>query len=362
MPQGKFFRIGYAIIIIFLIIYLGTLIDFIFTPIVVLVQTLFAPVVLGGVLYYLFRPFVNLLSRKIHRGLSILILYLSAIAILTLIIIFIGPEIQRQVNNFVDNVPYFVNQVRLWLLNLQQYAFIANLQESDMFQLEEIVSRFSSFINNFVSVLGSNIAALIGFITNIIMIIVIIPFVLFYMLYEGDKVPKMLLKLIPKRHRNDGQKILADMDHALSSYIQGQIIVSVCVGALCYIGYLIIGLEYSLILAIIAMFTNVIPFIGPWIGTLPSVFVGFFFHSPFMALLVIIVIVIVQQIESNIISPQVMGKKLSIHPLTIIFLILVAGRFAGLLGLILAVPTYAVGKVIVSHTYRLWKLRNDAVE
>lgn len=81
-----------------------------------------------------------------------------------------------------------------------------------------------------------------------------------------------------------------------------------------------------------------------------------------MALLVIIVIVIVQQIESNIISPQVMGKKLSIHPLTIIFLILVAGRFAGLLGLILAVPTYAVGKVIVSHTYRLWKLRNDAVE
>lgn len=362
MPDGKFFRIGYAIIIIFLIIYLGTLIDFIFTPLVVLVKTLFAPILLGGILYYLFRPFVNLLSKKIPRGLSILILYLSAIAFFTTLIVFIGPEVRKQVNNLVDNLPYFVNEVRVWVLQLQQYEIVAKLQESEMFELEELVTRFSSFINNFVSQLGSNIASFIGFITNIVMIIIIIPFVLFYMLYEGDKIPKNFIKFFAKKHQGDVQKILHDMDHALSSYIQGQIIVSVCVGILCYIGFLIIGLDYSLILALIIMFTNVIPFIGPWIGTIPSVLVGFFFHSPLMALLVIVVIVIVQQMESNIISPQVMGKKLSIHPLTIIFLIIVAGRFAGFLGLILAVPTYAVGKVIVSHAYRLWKLRKAADE
>jgi predicted PurR-regulated permease PerM len=151
------------------------------------------------------------------------------------------------------------------------------------------------------------------------------------------------------------------MDFALSSYIQGQIIVSICVGILAYIAFLIIGLDYPLVLALVAMFTNVIPFIGPWIGTIPAVIVGLL-NSPFMALLVVLAVVVVQQIESNLISPQVMGRKLSIHPLTIIFLLLVAGRFAGLLGLILAVPTYAVGKVLVLHIYRLWVLRNTTID
>ena len=362
MPQGKFFRIGYGIIMIFIIIYLGTLVDFIFKPIVVLVQTLFAPIILAGVLFYLFRPLVKILNRKLPRGVSILVLYLSAIAVFTNLIIFLGPEIQRQFNNLVDNMPYFISEIRLWAFSLQQYEFIANLQNSDLFSIEELTTKFASYANEFVSALGTNLASFISVITNIVMVIILIPFILFYMLYEGEKAPNQVLRLLPKKHQDDGKRILGDMDNALSSYIQGQIIVSAFVGVMCYIGYLIIGLEYPLILAIIAMFTNVIPFVGPWIGLVPAVVVGFFFHSPFMALLVIIVVTVVQQIESNLVSPRIHGKKLSIHPLTIILLILVAGNFAGLLGLILAVPTYAVGKVIVSHTYRLWKLRKLPTE
>ncbi len=357
MPQGKWFRFGYAIIMLFLIIYLGTKINFIFRPIAVLVQTLFAPIIIAGVLYYLARPFVNLLSKKIPRGLSIFILYLSAIALFSLFIFLLGPELQRQFNSLVRNTPYFVNDIRAYVIQLQQTEWFARFQVTESFSLEGIITRFGSYINEFVSALGTNIAALIGVITNIIIVIIIIPFVLFYMLKEGEKAPRQILRLLPEKQQQNGREILRDMDTALSSYIQGQIIVSFCVGVLAYIGYLIIGLDYPLVLALIAMFTNVIPFVGPWIGTFPAVIVGLL-TSPLMALFVIIVVIIVQQVESNFISPQVMGRKLAIHPLTIILLLLVAGRFAGLLGLILAVPTYAVGKVIVSHTYRLWKLRN----
>src|SRR5690606_7889245 len=119
--------------------------------------------------------------------------------------------------------------------------------------------------------------------------------------------------------------------------------------------------DYPLVLALVAMFTNVIPFIGPWSGTLPGAIVGFL-DSPFMALLVIIVVIIVQQIESNVLSRLVTGQKHDIHTLTIILLLLVENRFAGILGLLLAVPAYAVGKVIVLHTYRLWKLRKKPTE
>lgn len=138
-------------------------------------------------------------------------------------------------------------------------------------------------------------------------------------------------------------------------------IVSSFVGILCYIAFTLIGLDYALILALVAMVTNVIPFLGPWLGTIPAVIVGLL-HSPLKALLVILLVVIIQQIESNILQPQVMGKKLSMHPVTVLSLILVAGSFAGIIGMLLAVPLYAVGKVIVTHAYRLWKLNRREAE
>jgi predicted PurR-regulated permease PerM len=361
MPQTKMFRFGYGIVLLFIIIYLGSLIDWVFTPLVILIQTLFAPIILAGVLFYLFRPFVNMLSMKLPRAIAILILYFGVIGLVTALIILIGPELQKQFFSFTRNMPIFINEIRDMFMSLQENEYISRFQEGENFSLEEITMEFANYLNNFVSRIGHNIANFIGVIANTIIIIIIIPFVLFYMLKEGEKAPNQFLKLLPEKRQNEGREILRAMDFALSSYIQGQIIVSICVGILAYIAFLIIGLDYPLVLALVAMFTNVIPFIGPWIGTIPAVIVGLL-NSPFMALLVVLAVVVVQQIESNLISPQVMGRKLSIHPLTIIFLLLVAGRFAGLLGLLLAVPTYAVGKVLVLHIYRLWVLRNTTID
>ncbi|GAE35393.1 AI-2E family transporter [Halalkalibacter akibai] len=361
MPQTKAFRIGYGIVLVFIIIYLGSLIDWVFRPVVVLVQTLFAPVILGGVLYYLLRPFVNILSLKLPRTLAILILYLGVVGVVTAFVLLIGPELQIQFYSFTRNMPVFINEIRDMFISLQENEYVSRFQESENFSLEEITLDLANYLNNIISNIGHNIAGFLGFIANALLIIVIIPFVLFYMLKEGEKAPNQLLKLLPEKRQNEGREVLGAMDYALSSYIQGQILVSICVGILAYIAFLIIGLDYPLVLALVAMFTNVIPFVGPWIGTIPAVIVGLL-HSPLMALLVILVVVIVQQIESNLISPQIMGRKLSIHPLTIIFLLLVAGRFAGLLGLLIAVPTYAVGKVLVLHIYRLWLLRNTTIE
>ncbi|OLS39553.1 AI-2E family transporter [Alkalihalophilus pseudofirmus] len=361
LPQSKAFRFGVGLALVFLIIYLGSLVDWIFKPIVVLVQTLFAPIVLAGVLFYLLRPFVNLLSKKLPRSISILILYLMAIGLITSLILLVGPELQRQFTSLTRNWPTFMNEIRNMIIAIQENEYISRFQESENFSLEEITSNLEEYMTNIMSSIGSNVASFIGFIANVVIVLIIIPFVLYYMLKEGEKAPNQVLRLLPRKHQKEGQRILSDMDYALSSYIQGQIIVSICVGVLVYIGYLIIGIEYPLVLALVAMFTNVIPFVGPWIGTFPGVIVGFL-DSPFMALLVIIVVVVVQQIESNLISPQVMGRKLDIHPLTIILLLLVASRFAGLLGLLLAVPTYAVGKVIVLHTYRLIMLRRRPID
>lgn len=356
MPQSKIFRLGYGIIIILLIILLAIKVNFIFTPIAVMVTTLFTPIVLSGVLYYLLRPLVNFSAKFIPRSLSILIIYLIAIGLIVSLVFVIGPPLQKQFSSLIENTPTYVTKVRGTLIELNDNEYVNRFQKSENFSLENLSGKVTENINGFVTNVGANVVSFLSTLTSILVLIVLIPFVLFYMLKDGDRLPDHILKLVPEQHKDEGRKVLKDMDEALSSYIQGQILVSVFVGIFIYIGYLIIGLEYSLILAIVSMLTNVIPFVGPFIGLIPAVIVGFI-DSPLMALWVVLVVLIVQQIESNLISPQVMGRKLDVHPLTIILLLMVAGSLAGVVGLLLAVPTYAVSKAIVLNTYRFIKLR-----
>ncbi|MCP6681161.1 AI-2E family transporter [Bacillus nakamurai] len=337
---------------LFLIIYLGTLIDFLFQPIVITLKTLFPPIVLSGVLYYLCRPLVRLLhtKAKLPKGIAVLAIYAGAGGLFALLLFTAGPAVQKQFTNFIDHFPELTAQAKNWIGQLQDNKWFSRLQKQDSFR--QMADKTADYSDSIVASLGG----LAETAANAAITIVIIPFALYYMLKEGNKAPQRILRLLPEKHQKERKKILQDMDEALSSYIQGQLIVSFCVGVLVTIGYFIIGLDYPLILGAFAMVTNLIPFIRPWIGTFPGVIVGLF-DSPAEAVLVIVVVVIVQQLESQLISPQIMGRKLAIHPLTIIFLLLAAGKFAGIIGMLLAIPGYAVAKVIVSHLQKLFILR-----
>lgn len=354
MPQTRLFRIGYGIIVILLIILLSKQVSFIFKPLVVFVQTLFFPFLVSGVLFYLFRPVVGGLQKLgIPKTLSILLIYLVFIGLFVLLGLIAGPLLKEQFQRLVENFPQIMDKARQKFMELNRQPWV-----NQYVDWNEISIQVTDYLKSSLTQIGTNIANFIGILTNILVVFVTVPFILYYMLKEGEKAPAYLLRLLPEREREQGRKILSDMDAALSSYIKGQVLISVFVGVIVYIGYLIIGIDYSLILALVTMFTNVIPFIGPLIGTIPALVVGFI-ESPMMVVKVLIVAVIAQQLEGNLISPLVMGKNLNIHPLTIILLLLVAGSLGGFLGLLLAVPTYAVLKVVVSHFYRLLRLRNE---
>ncbi|MEH7273116.1 AI-2E family transporter [Neobacillus vireti] len=359
MLQTRAFRLGYGLLLIFLIIFIAMKIDFIFRPVFLLVQTLFFPFLCAGVLYYLFRPLVNYLQLKnIPRTLSILLIYLLFGLLISLVIYLGGPLLKEQMKSFVDSTPQLIEAVSDKLTDLEQSKWINHLQETDSVDLEKVSEAITKSVSSSLSTIGTNVMNIIGVLASIVTVFATVPFILYYMLKEGEKAPQHILRFLPAKQQKNGRKILADLDEALSSYIQGQILVSFCIGVMLFIGYLLIDLDYSLLLAIFAMFTNVIPFIGPILAIIPALIIASI-DSPMMVVKVLIVMVVVQQIEGHIISPQVMGKKLEIHPLTIISLLLAAGRIGGVLGLIIAVPVYAVIKVIAHHTYRLWKLRKE---
>jgi predicted PurR-regulated permease PerM len=172
---------------------------------------------------------------------------------------------------------------------------------------------------------------------------------------------KLVDRFVPEDYQGSIKSALSEINLKLGAYFQGVGIVCLCVGVLAYISFLIIGLEFALILAIIIGITNIIPYLGPFIGAVPAALIGLF-DSPTKMFYVIIAIVIVQQIESLFISPSVMGRKLALSPLVVILVILIAGRLAGLLGIILAVPGFTVLKIVVNHIYDHIQLRKKKLE
>jgi predicted PurR-regulated permease PerM len=352
----------FELLMIAVLIFVCTKISFIFNPIVIFVSTLFFPVLVSGFLYFLFRPIVHFLQKlKFPKALAILALYVLFIGVITLVSSLIGPSLSSQVNDLVDNMPKYINQAQGFINELSNSKAFKWVVEQDYVSIEKIQNTVLNVGSSLPEHLSNSFSTIFSVLTNVTLTVVTVPFILYYMLSDGDKFPKALMNFVPTSYRGEGLKILKDTNQTLATYIQGQMIVCLFVGLATFIGYLIIGLPYAIILGIIAALTNIIPYVGPFIGIAPALIVALL-DSPTKAIFVIIVVVIVQQIDGNVISPLVIGKKLDTHPLTIIILLLVAGNLAGILGMILAVPVYAVCKTIVLNLVRFIKLRSKNKE
>ncbi len=340
-------------------------IAFVFEPLHVLFEVIILPGVLGVILFYLLRPPLKLLVRwKVPRGLAILILYIVAIALITLLVVLVFPFLRDQFTNLVQEFPVVLmslaNDLLVFLNNSQFNEYFEKIN----FDYNKLLTDFTgSFIEtvkdtltSVASGVASGITGLVSTITGIVLSLVIVPFITFYLLYEGEKMPRFILRLFPPRMRLRMGEVLHDMDKQISSYIQGQILVSFCIGVMMTIGFLIIGMPYALLLGFIAMITSVVPYLGPAIAATPAAIIAIV-NSPWLLLKLIIVWTIVQLIEGKFISPQIMGKSLSIHPITIIFVLLTSGSLFGVAGVVLGLPGYALIKVLITHTYRIFKER-----
>ncbi|WP_169084072.1 AI-2E family transporter [Paenibacillus sp. PL91] len=357
--NNKFVLFLLVLLLVGLNIMVFTKISYIFTPFTVLLKTLLLPVILAGIAYYLLNPAVDYLERKgIKRVFSIIALFLLGAGLITILLVIVIPILNEQAVSFVHNFPKYGDQLRL---NFEQFmASTSFIQIQEWFNLNpskltgNITEQASSLLNRTFSSLGS----IVGALKEVILAIVTLPFILFYLLKDGKQLPQTIVGFLPNKLQPQTKRIMAEMNDQISSYIRGQIIVSFCIGLLLYVGYLVIGLEYSLVLALVAACTSVIPYLGPAIAITPALVVALV-TSPVMLLKMIVIWTIVQLIEGKFISPQIMGKSLQIHPITIIFVILTAGNLFGLAGIVLAVPGYAVLKVVVLHLFAWFKNRSS---
>ncbi|MEW9677990.1 AI-2E family transporter [Lentibacillus sp. L22] len=359
MYKKRWFQVLVSFILIFLLILLISATDFLFDPVFKYLAAVALPIVGAGVLFYLTKPIVHLMEKyKVPRVLAIFIVFILLILLIYLVIHYIAPIAQKQFSNLINNIPEMVegaqSLISYWQAN--QDIIPANVNEA----INHITSNLQSYIESAMSFLFGFISQLIGFVVSI----VLIPFFLFFMLKDHDKFVPFITQIFHKEKAKNISSLMHKIDHTLSHYIQGQIICAVCVGFLLFIGYLIIGLNYALTLALFGMVMCVVPFAGAFISVIPAMIVGLF-QEPIMAVWVAVIMIVAHQLESNLISPNIMGRALKLHPLTIITLVLAAGSIAGFLGILFAVPFYAVIKTIIVHFYKTYQDskidKNDAL-
>lgn len=366
VQRSKLLFWSLEILIVATLIWVCTKLGFLFAPIGTFFRTVFMPILLAGIFFYMLNPIVKLLQKvrigrfRLNRTWSVAILFLALFGILASGLFWLVPRLIQQVATLVNNVPHIVHIIQGTLndLNqhLSQYKWLKNVDfQSYASQLEH---GLSSYAQSFMTGLTTSVGTVIGLATSVTIVAVTVPVMLFYMLKDGQKLMPALRRLIPAKHADQTMNILSQMSQTLSHYIGGQVIECLFVMTFTSIGFTLVGLKYGLLLGIFAGMCNIIPYVGPYIGVLPALIVAIG-TGLVQVISVLIVTIIVQQIDGNFVYPNVIGRTLKIHPLTIIVILMVAGNIAGLMGMILGVPLYAVVKVIVENIYHIWLLQSE---
>ncbi|MBO1220347.1 lipoteichoic acid biosynthesis protein CozEa [Staphylococcus nepalensis] len=346
MLNKVWFRTGIALLILFLLVKLVMEVHTIFTPFIIILQSVLLPLLLSGFLFYICLPFQKILEKnKIPRWGSITIIFIGLIIIIGIVIGVLAPLIAEQIENLVNQIPALQHEAQ----HIINFA---------LDQMERLPNDVTDRINKMVQSMSDSIAGILsnslGYLTSFIstlFLLIMVPFFLIYMLKDHERFTPFIARLFKGDRKVFTVELLKDLNETVKSYIQGQVTVSIILGIILYIGYSIVGLNYTLLLVMFACVANMIPFLGPWMAFVPAGVIAII-QSPTIFIWVCIITLVAQQLEGNVITPNVMGKSLSIHPLTIIVVILAAGNLGGFGLILIAVPLYAVIKTVVRNVFR----------
>jgi predicted PurR-regulated permease PerM len=285
-------------------------------------------------------PWVNWFhKRNIPRALSVLIIYLSAFAVLALVIVLIIPPLSDQINQLSRSFPEYFQRVIVGFSEIQQFNSgaegITSIQES----LGSLQTALSSATQGVFSAVSSIFGGIIFFLAALVLT--------FYMVLNEELFMKFVEQITPQGYKIYAIKFIKRAQVKLGKWLRGQLFLMLFIGVLTYIGLLILGVKFALVLALIAGLLELVPYAGPIISAVPALVIALT-QSPLMAVLVAILYFVIQQIENNVLVPKVMQKAVGLNPIVTIVAILVGAKLGGILGAILAVPVATVLSMFIS--------------
>lgn len=313
-------------------------------PMLDVMKLILIPFLAAFFIAYLLHPLVEKLNKHgVPRTLAILLIYLLFFGGVGYGVYKGTPIAIAQLQDMNNSFPKFMVMYESWSDHVEEKTenypeFVHEKLRQVFISIEEKVQ---SLLNRIMSTART--------ILDSMLIIILVPFVVFYLLKDYGEIYHIFWKLVPLKWRKEGQKLAADMDQTLGNYIRGQLFVCAVLAGVSALAFWIIGMKYPLLLGIIIGLTDIIPYFGPILGAIPTIGIAMTISTQ-MVIKAAIALAVLQFVESNILSPYIVGKSLHMHPVIIMFSLLVGGEIGGIAGLLLAVPILAIVRSIILHS------------
>ena len=303
-----------------------------------IVLILFAALILAA----LIDPFASwFASKKIPRGLAVLLVYVVLIGLLSLSVMLLAPVI-------VNDMPQLVQKIQVLVSEAQQMPRVQSIVD----QLQTIGISINSVSE---AQQSQNLSNIFGAINNVfegIAGLILILVIAFYMITEEDSLQKIVESIIPKERGPYIVSLLKRIRDKLAFWIRGQLVLSILVGVLTYLGLSLIGVKYAAALALIAALLEFIPYLGPTLATIPAFIIAFTQGGLVLAILALAISIFIQQLENHVFVPKIMQKAVGLNPIVSIIAIIVGAKLAGVLGAILAIPIATTLSVILDDVLK----------
>ena len=317
-------------------IYLLVLLFPVYRSFFALLWRLVLPFLIAAFIAYLLEPLIGKLHEwNIPRGLSILIVYVVFFASVGTLIYQLYPAVIRQLGELKDQLPELSNMYQDMTRKL--YHSTSFLPDAVHDQLDRLFNRLEHSMEQLLGTWAGGFTKIF----DIIILATIIPVLVFYFLKDYGVMRKFAKACIPDRFHQKVGIVMTATDESLGNYIRGQLLVCLFVGLASYGAFYLLGLKYVLLLAIIMSITNLIPYFGPIIGAVPAILIALSVSGK-LVLYVLIAIFVIQLIESNLLSPFIMARSVRIHPVAILFALLLGGEIGGIYGMVVAVPVLTI--------------------
>ena len=343
---NKILKLTYALIIIALmggtIFLLRTLNIF---PIIGTLLGVISPFFIGFIIAWLLNPIVNKLTdHGMKRGLATVIVFILFLALIYLFCLAVIPSLVSQINDIAKMVPDILDNLK----EIVDKIFVKLSTETNI-DMSSVKTNFLTYIENFAKNVSTDLPTkIITIVQNLVSGIgkLAVGLVIgFYLLFNFHNFSKHFMNIVPKRFKNSAERLLDEIGSIIYKFINGTFIDCFVLFLISCVGFSLIGLKAPVFFAFFCAITNVIPYIGPYIGGAPAMLVGFTM-SPLTGLLTLLFMIVVQTIEGNFLQPMIVGKKLDLKPVTIVISLLIFGHFFGIIGMIIATPIVAILKAI----------------
>ncbi len=307
--------------------------------------SIISPLFIGWFIAWLLNPFVKkLTSRGVKKGLSVTFAYVVLIVIILIGSVLTISSLGNQMTDLLATIPEIANSVTEWI-----DVFFAKLSDMSLQNLDGIKTTFMSKIEGYVLGIQTNLPeTAMSVVTALFSGLgkIGLSFLLaFYISYDFDKVSNGFINMFPRKARNEVEYLLEQLNQSLHSFVSGTIWLSILLFIVSVIGFSIIGLNAPVLISFICVITNLIPYIGPYMGAAVAGILGFA-QGPVIGILTLGFILVVQSLEGNILHPLVMSKKMNLSPITVIISLLIFEYMFGIIGMIIAMPVVAVLKII----------------